>query len=379
MYPSLLPIPARARSLFIGACATLLAASPLAAQTSYTVIELSTAAGPYGTAYAASGGQAAGATSTLPDSYAGFAAVPGLLSPHAALWTGDGLTDLHPAALLGGDPSNSFSTVAGFSGNAQVGWGRGPNTQGVNVALVWRDTAASVRALPLPANTNGSLATATDGAQIAGEGLVANRYHALLWNVAGGAAVDLGEGWAYGVARGQQVGYTSQSKGAVATLWKGTAKSAVVIHPKNMDTSTATATDGVHQVGYSSLTSKAPGEGGTKGGPTRTAFYAMVWSGTAASAQFLSTYPYQMGFATGVSGSKVVGYAYDGYGLGSASTYRALVWNLNTPSDPIDLNAFLPAGYVGSIANSVDAQGNVVGVMYSADGAPHAAVWMPNP
>src|SRR5438093_99630 len=80
------------KSLFIGGCVELFAGSALAAQPNYTLVDL-TAMQSYGDANAASGGAAAGTTS----SSANF-----LDSTRAALWTASGLIDLHPALLLGG-------------------------------------------------------------------------------------------------------------------------------------------------------------------------------------------------------------------------------------------------------------------------------------
>ena len=62
--------------------------------------------------------------------------------------------------------------------------------------------------------------------------------------------------------------------------------------------------------------------------------------------------------------------------LGTPAYYHAIVWD--TDFQPIDLNAYLPAGYVGSQAFAVDAHGNVAGSMVAADGTRHAVLWTLN-
>lgn len=376
---------ARAKFLCFGGCATLLAVSSLAGQTSYTVVDLSAASGQYGMAYGTSGGQAAGAASSSPQAYVGAPSVS-LVFPRAALWTGDGTTDLHPGTLLGGDPSNSGSAAYGFAGSLEVGMGYGPNTQSRGVALAWHDTAARAAVLPVPFAASGSAALATDGAQIVGwaQPTTGKQFsRALLWNAATGAATDLGDAgnggaFAVAVARGQQVGYTSGGgKGSAAVLWNGTAKSLTVLHPKNADYSQATATDGARQVGFSSISVKAPGEPGNHGPVTVSYSSATLWKGTAASAQNMGS-PFDQSYALGISGNAVVGYGYNGKGVGAYATYHALVWNATT-FQTTDLNAFLPAGFTGAMATGVDAAGNVSGTIITPDGLPHAAVWLPNP
>lgn len=359
------------KSLVLGCGVALACALPLAAQTTYTAVDLTP--GGYGLASAASGGQAAGYTT----------AVPASGSPRAALWTGDGLIDLHPAVI--GGAVGSRSAVTGFAGNLQVGWGAGSLTGNRSVALAWRDSAASASILSVPFLSWGSQALATDGNQIAGyagsyarDNTTAGPVHAMLWNAATGAATDLGDGGkgaqALGVGGGKQVGYVIQGSFSAA-LWSGSSKSLVVIHPKGAVSSVANATDGAQQVGYSGYDVRIRAEA-NKGANSAIFNYATVWYGSAASATVIHPYPFRHSFATGVSGSIIVGYAADQASIGTPAYYHAIVWD--AAYQATDLNAFLPAGFVGAQAFSVDQGGYIAGVMSTAAGERHAVLWIPN-
>lgn len=380
----IIPSPARlartlhrsmSQGLLLGGLAVLAVTASLQAQATYTFIDLS-AAGAYGAANAASGGQAAGFTATSPTQ------VPS----RAALWTGDGLTDLHPTTLAG-DSTTARSFISGFSGNLQVGTVFGPNTANRYAATAWNDTAASARLLTVPFAAFASQALATDGVQIVGyatglnrDGTATGATHAVVWDVATGTGVDLGDAGngaqALGVGGGIQAGYTFRSSGAVATIWRGSAKSQLVIHPKNAVVSLLYGTDGVRQVGIAGFDLKAPGET-NKGGTTKRYNYASVWSGTDLSWINIHPYSFTQSYATAVKGSYIVGYAVPGTGVGSTATYHALVWD--GALQVTDLNAYLPAGFTGAIASAVDENGNIAGSIYTPDGQRHAAFWMLNP
>lgn len=363
-----------AKALLLGCSAALFAASPLAAQTSYTAMDLTPNGS--GAASAASAGQAAGYTSALPNAFVG----------RATLWTGDGPVDLHPAFLSG---VGARSTVNGFSGDLQVGSGADASTGGRNIPLAWRDSAASATALTIPFVNAGGQATATDGVQIVGsaigydrDGTTLSSPHALIWSVATGAAVDIGtDANIFGVAGGQQVGVIVKTL-ATAALWRGT-KAATSLHPRSAATSTATATDGVRQVGYVGFDIRVRQEA-AKGKHDKRFTYAHVWAGTAASA--LNIHPYasnadgvalEYSYALAVSGPYIAGYATNPAKTGTPAYNRAIVWDSNFQAT--DLSAFLPEGFIGSIAYAVDTEGNVAGVMTKADGTRHAVLWIPNP
>lgn len=363
-----------ALNLLLGVGLSLLVAAPLSAQTSYTAVDLTPAAS--GAALAASGGQAAGYTGTVPNAFTG----------RATLWTGDGAVDLHPTFL---DGTGARSAVNGFSGNLQVGSGAGASTGNRNVPLAWRDTAASATLLAIPFTNAGGQANATDGLQIVGsaigldrDGTTLGTSHALIWNVATGAAVDIGaDASLYDVAGGQQVGSVIKSI-ANAALWRST-KAYTLLHPKGAVVSVANGTDGVRQVGYAGFDIRVRQEA-AKGNKDKRFNYAYVWTGTAASG--LNIHPYssnadgailENSFATKVAGAYIVGYATVPSKIGTPAYNRAIVWDASFQAT--DLNAVIPAGFIGSQALSVDSSGNVAGVMTKADGTRHAVLWIPNP
>lgn len=355
-------------------CLSVLSALSVSAQT-YTVVDLApTSAFSIANGISASG--AAGCT----------AASISLGAARATLWDGASTIDLHPAFL--DDAVNGVSgrsSAQGAAGNLQVGWGAGPTTTNRAVPLAWRGTAASATKLAIPFANGGGQALGTDGSQIVGYGLGMNRdgtafsaYHAIVWNAATGAATDLGDGGnsaqAYGVGGGVQVGYVVKSL-ANATLWRGTSKSLVSLHPVNAINSVAYATDGARQVGYAGYDVRVRVEA-VKGQKTARYNYAMVWTGTAASAVNIHPYPFQHSYATAINGNWIAGYAADPSAISTPAYYHAIVWDANYQAT--DLNSFLPTGFIGSQALSVDANGNVAGYMMAADGTRHAVVWVLN-
>lgn len=365
------PIPSIRTSLVLPLLGlALLGAS--SAQTRYIAVDLTPGAS--GSAQAASGGQAAGYTGTVPNAFTG----------RATLWTGEGSVDLHPAFL---DGSQARSTVNGFAGDLQVGSGAGTSTGGRNVPLVWRDTAASAVALSIPFTHAGGQANATDGMQIVGtvvgldrDGTTIGTNHAVLWDVATGVATDLGgDASLFDVAAGQQVGFVNKGT-AGAALWRGS-KAYTLLHPKGAVVSSANGTDGLHQVGYAGFDIRVRVEA-AKGNKDKRFNYAYVWSGSAASG--INIHPYvsnadgrifEGSWAMKVAGPWIAGFASDPTRTGTPAYYRAIVWNASF--EAVDLSAFLPAGFIGSQALSVDADGNVAGVMTKADGTRHAVLWIP--
>lgn len=354
--------------------ATLFTLSSASAQTSYTVIDLTPTAS--GSAQTASGGQAAGFTGSVPNAFSG----------KATLWTGDGAVDLHPAFL---DGAGARSQVNGFAGNLQVGVGAGTSTSNRNVPIAWSDTAASATLLSIPFVNAGGQANATDGLQIVGsaigydrDGTTLSSAHGLIWNVATGGVVDVGaDATLNDVDGGVQVGTITKTI-ANAALWRGTNK-ATSLHPKGAAVSSANGTDGVRQVGYAGFDIRVRQEA-AKGNKNKRFTYAYVWTGNAASG--LNIHPYvsnadgallEFSYALKVKGPYIVGYATVPARTGTPAYNRAIVWDANYQAT--DLNAFLPAGFIGSIAYGVDESGYVAGVMTKADGTRHAVVWVPNP
>ncbi|MDE3245916.1 MAG: hypothetical protein KGN80_07485 [Acidobacteriota bacterium] len=374
----------RAGSMLTALGITLLAASPAAAQSSYTAVDLTPSS--FGVANAVSNGFIAGLASSTPGAYTG----------RAALWTPvDGLLDLHPALL--DDPANGVtgrSALNGLSGSLQVGWGAGNATGNHIAAMAWRDSAASAALLNLPFASFSSQAVKTDGNQIVGfatpytkDGTSLGPSRAIVWDAATGAAVDLGDGGngaqALAVGRGMQAGYVMKN-GPQAALWTGSSRSLIVVNPKNAQTSRIDGTDGLRQVGYAGYLVRIRVEA-PKGTKDVLRSFANVWTGgNVNSATIIHPYPvnnptatFTESFATAVAGPTIVGYATDEAAIGTPAYYHAIVWDASYQA--IDLNAFLPSGFVGSQAFSVDAQGTIAGVMSTADGQRHAVQWVPNP
>lgn len=303
---------------------------------------------------------------------------------HAALWDGANQIDLHPSFVDG--TGTGGSSVQGAADSLQVGWASGPGTANRSTPVSWNSTADSVKTLTIPFVNNGGRALATDGKQIVGYGQAMNRdgtafgpFRAILWDANTGTATDLGDGGtgaqAVAVGGGKQVGYVVKRL-ANAAVWSSTAKSLTVLHPTGAVISTAYGTDGARQVGYAGYDVRVRAEA-AKGNKDARFNYAMVWTGTAASAINIHPYPFTHSCAMAVNGDWIAGYANDNSKIGTPAYNHAVVWNANY--EATDLNAYLPEGFIGAQAFAVDANGNVAGYMAKADGSRHAVVWMLNP
>lgn len=353
------------------ACALGATLTTAQAQT-YTAVDLSPAI-PYSSASTVSGGIAAGYVSTT--AFSG--------TVQAALWDGFNGVNLHPSFL--DDAANGIrgrSSVLGSAGTLQVGWGAGPSTNNRSVPLTWIGLAESATILTVPFAGTNAQASATDGLQIVGYGTPLTRdgtttgpFRAILWDVASRTSVDLGDGGggaqALGVGGGQQVGYVVKSL-QNAALWKGSAKSLVVLHPKNAVVSVAFGTDGVSQVGYSGYDVRVRREA-ANGNKDKRFYYATIWNGSSASALNIHPAGYGNSYATAVKGTWITGYASDETRFGTPGYYHAIVWDSSYQST--DLQSYLPAQFVGSQALSVDESGNVAGVALTAGGQRHAILW----
>ena len=182
-------------------------------------------------------------------------------------------------------------------------------------------------------------------------------------------AVDLtpagfGKSQAFGVNGGQQVGHGYWNNGYDnhALLWSGTAASAVDLNPAGFSLSGALGVDGGQQVGH--------GSGAATGNQT----HALLWSGTAASAVDLNPAGFFVSESIAISGGQQAGY---GQSPATGNHNHAFVWS-GTAASAVDLHQFLPAGFTGSIAQGIDAQGNIVGWAYDGSGE-HAILWQPVP
>ena len=333
----------------------------------YTMIDLTPAGATTATAVGLSGAQQFGSV--------GFPSTvtPGTVESHAVLWSGgaDGFTDL------------GVGTAYGVGDGQQVG-------AVFSQAALWSGTPESFVDLN-PVGWNTSVAMGVGGGQQVG---VANRQQVcgerkggcgsgtytvmqpFLWTGTAASAVNLtpsnlgyGGGEAYGTDGVQQVGAGRQSFGfgaysqPFAVLWTGTAASAVSLNPTSSTESAALAVAGGQQVGY-----------------IYSFQHAALWTGSAASAVDLHPAGYTASQAHATNGVQQAGF---GWVNNAAQTphKHALVWS-GSAASVVDLNQFMPLGFTDAAATGIDAAGNVVGWASkgSANGTAnvHAVMWAPS-
>jgi hypothetical protein len=154
-----------------------------------------------------------------------------------------------------------------------------------------------------------------------------------------------------GIAGGQQVG-TVLGAQVHAMLFRGTAASAVDLHPAGFTFSAGTGTNGTIQAG----------QGRTSGGQ----LHALLWQGTAASVVDLNPFNTDESHVNDVTGNEQVGFFH------IAETYHAVLWH-GTSASAVDLNR---ADYTSSFANGTSGT-QQVGTAYpqAEAGLPHAVLW----
>lgn len=237
----------------------------------------------------------------------------------AALWRGtpQSMISLHPEGV-------AFSEAYATRGGQQVGYVKITNDPYDYRAALWHGTNAWVNLNP--AGAQQSRAQATDGTRQGGwaDIPVGSSYvrHATLWSGSAESAIDLNPapdmGSAIlGMCPGQQVGWTKAVfQSDHAAMWSGSAQSWIDLNPiGNPGGSHLTATLGWVQVGFSNV-------------PTANFPHAGIW-------------------------------------FGSASSF-------------IDLHQFLPPGYSSSEARAVDfynGQLEIAGVAVNAQGSYEAFLW----
>lgn len=187
-----------------------------------------------------------------------------------------------------------------------------------------------------PASAQSGAVNAIDGATQSGYVFQSGSTRASLWHGDAASWTDLtpagaSDAYVNGARGGQQVGGAVFSGDYHVALWTGSAASYVDLTPAgDYAVTEATATDGVHQVGY------------VRG--AQSSNHAGMWSGTAASFTDLHPAGYDASGLSGVS---------DGQEAGGATTFsgdnHAGVWS-GTAGSFVDLN---PAGATSSAANGV--------------------------
>jgi hypothetical protein len=170
-----------------------------------------------------------------------------------------------------------------------------------------------------------------------------------------------------GASGTEQVGYGGSSAGNHGLLWHGGANGRVDLHPQGFIQSYAVGVSGGQQVGYGSLNPRP--EFMEESGP----FHALLWGGSPGSVVDLHPRGFADSQALGISGGQQVGW---GAGVTTENFRHALLWR-STAASVVDLHAFLPPGFVGSIASGIDVNGDIVGVAWGPASANwnHAFLW----
>jgi hypothetical protein len=156
----------------------------------------------------------------------------------------------------------------------------------------------------------------------------------------------------------QQVGSGESGGRWSALLWGGTAARWAYLDPGGFTISEAfgISADGTQQVGEANE-------------------YAALWTGTAESYVDLNPDGFTYSVAKGTDGTQQIGY---GYGSATGSNTHALLWS-GTPGSYVDLNELLPSGFMSSVAEGIDANGDIIGKGWDSLGIAHAILWAPVP
>ena len=140
-------------------------------------------------------------------------------------------------------------------------------------------------------------------------------------------------------------------------IWSGTSHDAIDLTPPDVMGGLVLGMSGDQQTGHVILAERTT--------------HAMLWRGTAESA--VNLHPLSGFFSTTAEDTN--GRHQVGYGLGPATggENHALLWS--GTNVPLDLHGFLPAGATSSVARGIDEQGNVVGQATFGQSA-RAVIWV---
>jgi hypothetical protein len=294
---------------------------------------------------------------------------------HAWLSTGTpgSVVDLHPA---GAWESHAY----GISGSSEVGMATFLNSGSAWVAhaVLWHGTAASVVDLH-PDGYSQTYAHDVSGDYQVGEGDTVF-YHltqGLLWNGTAASVVNLtpanfDESAAYGIDGNSQVGRVSKVNpiGPVhphAALWHGTAASFVDLHSSAFTDSTAGAVGEGYQGGWVMKASFGSNP------------HAALWKGSAGSYVDLHPAAYSQSSVSDIG---------DGHAVGTVETAavypdtQAALWTLTGGAASfVNLHALLTGlgtTFQQSAADSISADGVIVGTAITSSGSYYAVKWTPN-
>jgi hypothetical protein len=262
---------------------------------------------------------------------------------NAVLWENNSETPISLHPVVKDSSLSGESCAVATSGGQQVGWWGDRTPSPRTQAILWGGTARAFVNLN-PAGFFQSAATGVlNGEQVGwGDPYNSGVRHALLWSGSARSAIDLNPSWTLSSTAtciGRQdprtkLGTTYQggycgSKYKHATIWYGTAESAVDIHPKGFENSIITSCED-------------------------------------RPVDHLSSVRYQVGFG-------------DNEHYGSAIRH-ALVWR-DTAASCIDLHLKLPEildiKFVSSEATGVSRNGEIVGTATDEKGNIYAILWSP--
>lgn len=296
---------------------------------------------------------------------------PAQTESHGVIWSGsaNGMLDLGAGSIAGGRDGQQVGSV---NGQAALWRGTPGSLINLNPGIATQSMAIGVAGNQQVGWGTWNVACGEKKGACGGGGGTRIVIHAFLWAGTAASAIDLtplsigfGAGRALGTDGVQQVGQGFQVIGAnafsgpFAVLWTGTAASAVDLNPVGSSTSEAKGVAGGQQVGYAFVPSQA-----------------MLWTGTAASAVNLNPAGYSSSEANATNGTQQVGFGIlDASGLGGSA--HAMVWS-GTAASAVDLHQFLPLGYSSSTATGIDPAGNIVGTATTAAGMTRAIMWVPN-
>jgi hypothetical protein len=340
---------ARAAGLFIVGLST---AAPAAAH-DYTFVDLNPAGFTSSRATGIDGGLIAGHAS------AGT-------STHATAWTMSG--GASSAVDLNGNLGGS--TASDVQGGRIIGVGHGEGFPRSGSTIIWDAVGGDYRRL----ETVTSAGWGVSGNVVVGSRSSDGVSRATRWDATTGTFTDLntvlnngayGGSLAYGVDGNVAVGFGGlegpNGFGTHAVAWDLSTGGFTDLHPGGYTHSWAKDVSGSYAAGY--------GEAPETGDNDR----ALVWILATSAAIDLHRPEFLYSNAHDVSASAglVVGSA----NVGNA--VHAIAWDV-TGGVYVDLHELLPAAYTQSEATAVDANGNIVGSVTTADGVMHAALWRNN-
>ncbi len=281
------------------------------------------------------------------------------------VYVGSGTTDnKYWQPILWNDYSGNYS-ILGNDKATIVNSMQNCGSQQVGFGSLWNGTADSRVYLTDP-NSFFSAVTGTNGTQQVG--YLGPYYRATLWNGSSGNYIDLHpngylESRSFGISGSQAFGYASTADPYHpwhAMIWDVNTNTSDDLNPDGFDCSEILGSNGVQQVGtawnFNDLQS-----------------HAILWSGRKDNVIDLTPAGFTTCFANGINGTQQVGY---GHGPATNNNEHALLWN-GTVDGYIDLQQFLPNDFTQSAANTIDAEGNIIGTAYYASGQSRAILWVP--